>query len=60
MNLDGQVLLDLFEPDSILGQPPNYMDIPTQRSETSATDVTAYTRDEEEQMKARLQKLGYL
>jgi predicted AlkP superfamily phosphohydrolase/phosphomutase len=60
MNLDGQVLQDLYEPDSLLGQPPKYIDIPTQRSETSATDVTAYTRDEEEQMKARLQKLGYL
>lgn len=60
MNLDGQVLQDLFEPDSTLGKPPKYIEVPTQRSETSDKDLTAYTRDEEEQMKARLQKLGYL
>lgn len=60
MNLDGQVLLELFESDSVLGKPPKYVDMRTQKSVTPDADQTAYTRDEEEEMKARLQKLGYL
>lgn len=60
MNLDGQVLQDLFKPDSVFGKSPKYVEMPTQRSVTKDMDLIAYTRDEEEQMKARLQKLGYL
>lgn len=60
MNLDGQVLQELFESDSVLGKPPKYVEMQTQKSVTPDADQTAYTRDEEEEMKARLQKLGYL
>jgi predicted AlkP superfamily phosphohydrolase/phosphomutase len=60
LNLDGRVLLDLFEPDSVLGKPPSFDEVQTQKNVTSIADLTAYNQDEEEQMKARLQKLGYL
>jgi hypothetical protein len=60
VNLDGQVLQALFEPASVLGKPPKFVEMQTDKSVKSDADLTVYTRDEEEQMKARLQKLGYL
>lgn len=60
MDLDGQVLQELFDPDSALGNPPKYVEVQTQKGGRPDAAPAAYTRDEEEQIKARLQKLGYL
>jgi predicted AlkP superfamily phosphohydrolase/phosphomutase len=60
VNLDGQVLLDLFDPQSALGNPPTYVEVQTQKTPIFDADKATHTHDEEEQMKARLQKLGYL
>jgi predicted AlkP superfamily phosphohydrolase/phosphomutase len=60
-SLDGRVLQELFDPQSTLGNAPTYVEVHTQKSAPSdKTDEVAFTRDEEAQMKARLQKLGYL
>lgn len=59
-NLDGQVLLDLFDPQSPHGNHPTYVEMQTQKTPIPDADKASHTRDEEEQMKARLQKLGYL
>ncbi len=56
---DGQVLTDLFGEDFLNAHPPRYADAPMQRVARGEED-NVYTDKERDQIRQRLQNLGYL
>lgn len=56
-DMDGNVLTDIFRPESVQNRPVVYHDA---SADPAATDPSGYDADEEEKIRARLRDLGYV